>query len=339
MITNAKQWQKCLILIKNNMVNIFFFIVIVILFLGSTLFANYIYKLQFASSYNNTPYNGNAITFIMKSDGKSSINLNELIGTDVLNKCVLFQVDSDGESGYHVVYCSENAVDLQDSQTWDWNYMSGDKAAAVGIDTSYNIGDVIEINGREYHVRGKLARHISDAVNYGIFYTDSKLDAVSANQRYILTSKSGSNVKKAFDVLENTLQSNDIRVKKLDVRNAEFKDYIRYDSTIKVILVLVCIFYALLVMIIGKLCTKSKSAEIEVRKILGDKNIILKGYLKYVLLWITAYVFNTIVVLLAMDSLYLEIYAYIVITLAIMVMAVLTGALNFLWIRKSCGKI
>lgn len=162
---------------------------------------------------------------------------------------------------------------------------------------------------------------------------------VSANQRYILTSRSGRSVKKAFDVIENALQSNDIRVKKLDVRNTEFKDYIRYDGTIKVILALVCVFYALLVMIIGKLWTKSKSAEMEVRKILGDKNIILKGYLKYVLLWITAYVFNTIVVLLAMDSLYLEIYAYIVITLVIMILAVVIGAFNFLWMRKSCGKI
>ena len=339
MITDAKQGQRCLIVIKNNIVNIIFLIVIVGLFLGSTLFVNYIYKLQFTSSYNNTPYNGSAITFIMKSDEKPYINLNELIGTDVLDQCVLFQVGSEGESGYHVVYCSENAVDFKDYQNWDWNYVSGDKAVAVGIDVPYNIGDVIEINGKEYHVRGKLDRHISDAVNYGIFYTDSNFNSVSVNQRYIITSKSSTSVKKAFGGLKDALQSSNIRVKELDVRNTEYKDYIRYDGVIKVILILLCVFYILLVMIIGKLWIKSKSADMKVRKILGDKNIILKSYLKYVLLWIAAYALNTMVVLLSINAVYFGIYVYIAVTHAIIIIAVLTGALNFLWIRKSCAII
>ena len=292
------------IFIKNNWGNFCFLCIFTAFLYVNSLLTNYMMKLQMTNSYNNTPYNAYAITFLIDGQNNKLLDLSNIVNENMLDECVLFKYNPGVQSIYEIIYCSQNAIRFQNAITWDWDFTSKEKLAVVGIDSGYQPGDTILKDGKTYLIKGILERHISEAVNYGIFYTNCSLDSINVQYGYVITSKNYQSLKNAFTKLEEYFQNEEIAIKRIDVRNTEFGDFIRYDKIMLFILICLIFFYILLIFAAKKMWLIYKKPEIFVLTILGAIMPQTKAYLKYLIIWITAFMINTVVAFFTIDTFY-----------------------------------
>ncbi len=283
-------------LLRNHGVNACFLLAFTLFFYGNLLLLSHWMRLEFLNSYNNTPYNAYAVRFLLSSETQALLDLRELAAEGGLKQCVLFRSDRNSNSRYEVIYFDEASVAFQDKSISDWDWASGTGYAAAGVDSGWRLGDVIVEEGKEYPVSGILDRHISEAVNYGVFYTDSRIDAVDLAGSYILTSQTNQNVKRAFSRLSDFLGKNEITVKKIYIRTAEFRDYIQYDQFLIPVLFFLALFYLLLIYAAKKIWSAYKKPDIFVRTVLGESSVSIKVSLEYLLLRLLAFILSIIMI-------------------------------------------
>ncbi len=319
-----KLLQRIIIFTRNNCGNFCFLCVFTAFLYTNILLTNYLMKLDVTSSYNNTPYNAYAITFLIDTKNNTPLDLSKIINNNILNECVLFKYNPEVQSIYEIIYCSQNAIEFHDLLAWNWDFISKEKIAVVGIDSIYHPGDFFLKDEKSYLVKGTLERHISEAVNYGIFYTNCNLDCVDTQYSFVLTSKSSQGVKQAFKKLKEALLNEKIEIKEIDIRNAEFNDYIKYDNTMGFILIILVLFYVLLLFIAKKMWLIYKKPEIVVLTILGDKKLQAKVYLEYLAIWFCAIIISAMLVFFTIDIFYFGFLPVLSVTLGIVGMILLT---------------
>lgn len=327
--------QNIRIFIKNNCVRFCFVCIFTAFLYVNIMLINYWMKLEMTNSYNNTPYNAFAVTFLMDGQNPTLLDLSVLAKDNMLEECVLFRYNPEAQAIYEVIYCSPNAICFNHPVSWDWDFTSKEQLAVVGIDSEYQYGDSILKSGKTYPVKGVLDRHICEAVNYGIFYTNCSLDALNLNESYVLTSSKNTSVKKAFAKLEEYLQGQDITIKKLDVRNTEYGDYIKYNEILLFILILLTFFYILLIFVAKKIWLLYKKPEIFVLTILGDRRPQVKAYMEYIIIWMLAFVINGILIFFTVDTFYFGYAQILFVTLGIFGMVLLSVIMMFYVDRHS----
>lgn len=309
---------------RNNGGYLCFLFIFTAFFYANALLTNYWLKLEMVNSYNNTPYNAYSKTFLMDSKENILLDLSDLGEHHMLEDCVLFRYHPEVQSIYEVIYCSEDAISLCNSNISQWNFISKEKIAVVGFHLDYKLGDIISRNDKDYLVKGILDKHISQAVNYGVFYANNEFNSVDTQYTYILTSQNYNSINNAFENLQHYLLDNNVEIKEIQIRDAEFKDYIKYDKIILFICLLLIMFYLLLISIAKKVWLKYKRPEILVLTILGDPFIKTKVYLPYILIWLSAFVLELLLVSCTVDTLYFGYYPITIVSLITLAVVLLS---------------
>ncbi len=280
-----KKFNKSLIA---NIVFTFMFITIITM---NIFVMEYVLKLKLVASYNNKPYNNSSVTFLIDSD-RTTIDFGFLAKEEKAEDCVLLK-NNDVLSGYEVIYCGNNAVEFsyKDFDIWDFN--SNKKGIVVGQNTGYKIGDIIRLDD-EYKVFGVLDRHISEIVNEELFFTKSNISEAIVDSSYILASKDTGMVKDAFQIITDELKNKDIDFKEIDVRKAEFGDFLDYSLAIKILLIATVVFTLIIIFLIRWLWIKVNTPYFFVLNILGDRFTSLRINGKYLILWAVSILFSMI---------------------------------------------
>lgn len=256
------------------------------------LLCNYWITLELVNSYNNTPYNKNAIVFIISSPDADTIDLSKLEENKYLSGCVLLKYRNGNYKLNEVIYCSDEAVEIKGIEKLEFN--TKEKIAAAGIDSGYRIGANIFENGNTYPICALLEEHISDAVNTGVFYSNGDLSHVPVECPYVLTSKDKDMISAAYARLEEMAEYQNASLKEIEVENAKFSDYVTYEETARLLLIVLAAFYILLIYLFRYIWIKIKTPEIFVLNILGVSNIKKKVQKEYFSLWLLAYLLSII---------------------------------------------
>lgn len=276
---------------------------IFIIFLVSGIICNYWTKLELISSYNNTPYNKYAIYFIMSSLEREA-DLTDIQQNNLLSECALLKYNDDMLNMNEVLYCDKNIVESRDGKLLDLRFDSGTPCAVVGIDSGYQIGEYVYNNGKSYEIIDIMERHIASAINSGVFYTNANLNIVSANDTYVLVSSNNKHIMENFINLVAFFKSKDITVKQIDIRNAQFTDFIHYNKTTICLFAFVVVFDIIFIYIIRHTWLKIKASEIFVLNLLGYMHIRRKLKIEYFSMWLCAYLLSLIIFIILKEKCY-----------------------------------
>lgn len=288
--------KKLYIFLKNKGIELCFWAIFsIFIFVNLVLAINYM-RLEISKSYNNSPFNSQAITFLIESDCKDKIDISFISGENKWENYVVFKYDDENQSEYEVVFCGRNVVSFEEKINWNWDFNSGENIAVVGYCSEYNIGDCFVKDGINYIVKGRLKKHISEAINYGIFYSKCQIDSIDAQGCYIISSKKSKKIKYGFSDLQDKLKKDNINLKIIEIRNAEFDDYIKIKNETLIIFLLVSVFYGLLLFVSKWIWNKYKEPELFVLNILGCKHSKLKINIQYIMIWLFSILTNLLVV-------------------------------------------
>lgn len=256
------------------------------------LLCNYWITLGLINNYNNTPYNENALVFIISSPDTDTIDLKEIEHKNYLSGCVLLKYNNGNYKLNEVIYCADGVIGIKGMEKLEFN--SREKIAVVGIDSGYSIGANVFENGNTYSVLGLLEKHISNAVNTGIFYSNSDLSHVPIECTYVLTSKDKDMIAIAYANLEKLAESKNAKLKKIEVENVKFSDYVKYEGTAHILFIVLAVFYVLLIYLFRYIWIKIKTPEIFILNILGVSNNKIRVQTEYFTTWFLAYLLSIV---------------------------------------------
>lgn len=264
---------------------------LVFFFIVNEILCNYCIELELINSYDNTPYNKYAIFMNISSEKEDCIDLSKVTNTGLYG-CALLKYNEDSGLFNEVIYCDANAVDIivGDENILDFR----NKFAVVGCDSGYIKGDLIVIEGKEYLVQGILCKHVSDAINRGVFYCKGNISEVLTESTYVLLASNEKFVLSGYEKIEDYLNENDVKVKCVEMSRAKFADYINYKKVIEVLIIILILFYIALIVAIRKIWLKLHYSEIYILNVLGYTNIKYKVKMEYLITWISAYFFSVI---------------------------------------------
>ena len=313
-------------LLRKSIAYIIFIVFFTAFFLLNDVLNNYIMKLELINSYNNTPYNDHAITFLIESYEGTTLELSGIESLQLLEGCVLLKYNPQKNTMHEVIYCDKEAIEITDSYISEdqWTFLSGEKIAVVGCSSSYSLGENVYNDGFTYVVSGVLEEHISDAVNYGIFYSNCDLREIDEQSGYVLTSNNPGNVKRAYKELINWLEEKNIAIKVIDIRNAEFSDFIEYNRMLDYLMICIVIFYVIFIYVIRLIWLRIKREEIFVLTILGYKYVKEKLYLQYISLWGISFILSSIFFLLLNENFYYGYLSVFRLSAAVLLIALLS---------------
>ena len=257
------------------------------------LLCNYWITLGLINSYNNTPYNENALVFIISSPDTDTIDLKELEQKNYLSGCVLLKYNNGNYKLNEVLYCADGVIGIKGLEKLEFN--SGEKIAVAGIDSGYSIGANVFENGNTYSVCGLLEKHISNAVNTGIFYSNNDLSHVPTECTYVLTSKDKDMIAIAYANLETLAESKNAKLKNIEVENVKFSDYVNYEGTAHILFFVLAVFYVLLIYLFRYIWIKIKSPEIFILNILGVSNNKIRIQTEYFITWFLSYLLSLVI--------------------------------------------
>lgn len=272
---------------KKVNVYILLFLFLFTFFYLNELLCNYWITLEAVNAYNNTPYNKNAIVFIISSQNSDAIDFSALKHNNYLKDCALLKYNDGNYKLNEVIYCDNDIIEINGIKELDFN--STKKIAVAGISSGYSVGSNIFQNGNSYPICGLLTKHISGAVNTGIFYSNNDLSHVPTESPYVLTAKHSEKIAMAYAKLKNLAETQNAILKKVEIRNPKFSDYVDYEETVHILLVVLLTFYIFLIYLFRYIWLKIKSPEIFVLNILGSPSIKFKMQKEFFSLWFFAY--------------------------------------------------
>jgi hypothetical protein len=275
--------------LKRKLPYAIFTVIFTVFFLANDMICNYLLRLSLINSYNNTPYSDYSVTFVMESQKGENIDLSEVLYNGLLEDCVLLKYNMKLSMYHEVVYCDTTAVKINGNLIFGNDFISGGKTAAAGIDAGYILGESVYIDGYTYVIKAILDRHISDGINYAVFFSDNDLCHVESRNSYVLTSANYKRVKGAYQALKDYLTGENIRMKEIEVRNAKFADYIGYHKMAYILVSLLLIFYAVLVFLARLIWLRIKWQEMFVLTLLGETRIGRNMALRYIGMWTIAF--------------------------------------------------
>lgn len=266
------------------------FLFLVTFFYLNELLCNHLVTLKAVNTYNNTPYNKNAIVFIISSQYSVTVDFSELEHNNYLADCALLRYNDGNYKLNEVIYCDSKVIEIDGIK--ELNFNSEKKVAVAGINSGYSIGTNIFQDGCTYPVCGLLPEHISNAVNTGVFYSNNDLSHVATETPYVLTAKYNEKITAAYVKLENLAETQNAHLKRIEIKEAKFSDYVNYNEMVFILLVVLLFFYVLLIYFFRYIWIKIKAPEIFVLNVLGAPNIKSRIQREYFLMWFLGYLFS-----------------------------------------------
>lgn len=283
MKTFNKKLQICL---RNYIKFIVFFIIFFVLTESMLFIIDYIMHLRKMASYDNKPYSNASKIFVIKSDERS-VDLSFLQEDNIMEDCVLLKYDSDNGM-YEVIWADLDSVKWKEINVTGLDYKSQYTIAAVGIDVKKHINDKIEIEDNSYPVKAKLDRHISSAVNNGIFYTKCNIENVQTNLAYVLASSDDKTVKKAYGALCDLLAGKNVSVVEVKMDEAKLSDYISYVNSLKYMIYLLILFYICMGYLVYRLWKHINKKYVFINEILGNHLAVMEVSIKLIVIVVFA---------------------------------------------------
>lgn len=262
-------------------------------FLISQLLCSHFVRLELRSSYDNTPYRKEAVMFFLSAPGKDFLDLTEAAQGGILSGCAVLRYNDETYGLNKVIYCDQGVIGIQGMDALD--FLSGEKAAVAGADSGYDMGDTVMVNGTEYPVKGVLERHISIAINTGVFYSYCDLSHVPTQEIYVLTARDGGRIADAYAKLEELVKSMGAEIRSREVNRARFSDYVSYRGVTVLLLGVLGVFYLGLIGLFAHIWLWIKRPEIYVLNLLGYGHIRRKMWAEYSMTWLSAFLLSLLV--------------------------------------------
>lgn len=256
----------------------------------SEILCGHLVRLKLQSSYDNTPYRKEAVLFLLSAPGTGSIDLTEAARNGILTGCAVLRYDDESYGMYEVVYCDQDVIDIHGLKTLD--FLSGEKAAVAGSDSGYDIGDTVTVDGVSYLVEGIMKRHISNAINTGVFYSRCDLSHVQTQTAYVLTANDSDRISEAYAELEELVKRRGAKIRSRVMSRVRFSDYVDYGGMTVFLLVVLGIFYIGLVYLFIYIWLRLKKPEIHVLNLLGYMHIRRKVWTEYSISWLSAFLLS-----------------------------------------------
>lgn len=237
------------------------------------MLCNYLVRLELTDGYSNTPYHKDSIVFVFSAGDKDRIDLSGLEQEGFMPGSVLLKYNDGAFEWNEVIYGNG------DGETS--GFCSGSKTAAAGADSGYAVGDTVVIDGAEYTVKEVLEEHISAAVNRGIFYSKCDLSRVPVHCAYVLTARDKDRIAGAYRELEAFGERHHFALKKLEISEAKFSDYVDYERQVAILLVILGLFSVCLNILLLFVWLRIKTPEIHVLHLLGYAHAKRRIWLEY----------------------------------------------------------
>ena len=247
-------------------------------------------RLELQSSYDNTPYRKEAVLFLLSAPGTGSIDLTEAAQNGILSGCAVLRYDDESYGVYEVIYCDQGVIGI--NGMGDLDFLSGEKAAAAGADSGYDIGNSVTVDGISYPVKGILKEHISNAINTGVFYSHCDLSHVPTQTAYVLTARDSDRIAAAYAELEELVKSKGAEIRSREISRVRFSDYVDYREVTVFLLVVLGIFYIGLIYLFAHIWLRLKRPEIHVLNLLGYMHIRRKVWMEYSAAWLSAFLLS-----------------------------------------------
>jgi len=257
--------------------------------ISEMLFSHWV-RLELKNSYNNTPYRREAVLFLLSAPGMSSVDLTEAVQDGMLSGCAVLRYNDEAYGMSEVVYCDKGVIGLHGLETLD--FLSGKKIAVAGADSGYGIGDTVTVEGLEYPVEGILERHISTAINTGVFYSRCDLAHVPSQEAYVLTAKDRGRIAEAYARLKELVKENGVEIRSREMSWVRFSDYVDYREMTSFLLRVLGVFYIGLIVLFAYVWLRLKKPEIHVLNLLGYRHIRRKVWMEYFATWLTAFLLS-----------------------------------------------
>ena len=251
---------------------------------------SHLVRLELQNSYSNTPYRKEAVLFILSSPGTGSIDLTEAAKGSILSGCAVLRYNDETYGMYEVIYCDWDVIGIHGLETFD--FLSGEKAAAAGADSGYDMGDAVMVGGKEYPVVSLLDEHISTAINTGVFYSRCDLSHVQTQTTYVLTAKDSGRIADAYAELEELVNSKGAEIRSRVISRVRFSDYVDYRWVTVFLLGMLGIFYIGLIYLFVHIWLRLKEPEIRVLNLLGYMHIRRKVGMEYSATWLSAFLLS-----------------------------------------------
>lgn len=265
--------------------------VIVFLFFNiSEMLCVYIIRLELRSSYDNTPYRKEAVMFLLSAEGKEFIDLSEVVRDDLLDGCAVLRYDEESYRVNEVIYCDQDVIKIYDSNKI--NFLSGQRAAWAGVDSGFSADDVVVVDGIAFPVEGVLERHISTAINTGVFYSYCDLSYVSTQEVYVLTAKNWKRIANAYNQLEELVKRKGAKIQSREMSRARFSDYVNYEGVMVFLLGVLSLFYVGLICLSAYIWFRLKTPEILVLKLLGYQHTRMRVWAEYFVICLSAFLLS-----------------------------------------------
>ncbi|MCR4598531.1 MAG: hypothetical protein K5678_05830 [Acetatifactor sp.] len=279
---------------KNRKIGLFFTFV-VLFYLVMSVLINECTRLYLLNDYNNTPFKKNSVFFHVDAD---DVILDKNLEY-IFQKCVLIHLDGHYDK-YEVLYCDAGIIDLEEGsipgnlQQW----------ALAGENNGREIGQKVLVNGKEYVVCGIVKKHLSEAVNNSVFYGRDSCPVLKTDESYVITSPNDKDIEKAYHRLKDELSEKNISVKRINMRYAEFQDFVDYEkqfffwTSFLLLYVLLCLlaFWCIWLLI--------HKQEIKILYILGCEHIWLCITVKYLFVWFLACLTNLMISIKIMNNIW-----------------------------------
>ena len=258
-------------------------------FIGEMLCGHWV-RLELKNSYNNTPYCKEAILFLLSAPGMYSVDLTEAAQDGILSGCAVLRYNDESYGMSEVIYCDQGVIGLHGLETLD--FLSGKKTAVAGVDSGYSIGDTVTVDGLEYPVEGILERHISIAINTGVFYSRCDLSQVQTQEAYVLTAKDRRRIADAYAQMEELVKGKGAEIRSREMSWVRFSDYVDYRGVTVFLFGVLGIFYIGLIVLFSYIWLRLKKPEIHVLNLLGYMHIRRKVWIEYSVAWLAAFLLS-----------------------------------------------
>lgn len=276
----SKFRRNIYVCVRNNIGNFLFVLLYFIVIISALLTIDYLDYLRKFSSYENKPYNKDSVQFVLKSD-EEYIDFKFLQNNNKLNNCVLLEYESK-DGFYEIIYADLGKEYFEEVSEGKIDFNSKEDRLFVGIDVDRRKNEIIEINGKQFKIDGKLKRHISSVVNEGMFYSSCNLEKIRSNNLLVLASSDKNNVKKAYEYLKSNLSDRNVQLIKIKTEEAELRDYIDYVDSLKKIIIMFCFFFVFVFILIFRLWKYVNRKYVFVNEVLGNNDVKVELIFRYV---------------------------------------------------------
>lgn len=282
-----RAFKELAIIFRNYYLHILFVLLLTFLLYINALFITHYSVLQMTNSYNNTPYHSGAISFVFDTTNQPIIDISFLSSYFSDSNCILFKHDPSSYGTYEVVFCGRNSFKFKDTSC-ELDFSSSKKQAFSGSNSRYHLSQTFTIGEHTYAIAGILDKHLSEAINRGVFYSNCDLASTESQGCYIWMSSIPIQTRHSFNDFVEILAKYNIEIKVVDVSFTEFQDYVNYKSALILLCIILIFFYILIIFSTSYLWGMRKHQELITLYLLGHSAPQKKICIEYIFCWLLA---------------------------------------------------